>query len=145
MSLSLIFASKFISKISTAIFTGGAVYCSLVEHPARLKIDKRAAVSQFRPSLKRAILIQSLTSSIAFIGSSVAYYLENDKKWLYSAILIMSVIPYTLLCIMPINRKLTDPNLDPDSNETKHLLEKWGLLHSVRSIFGLVSLILMEL
>src|ERR1700693_1338957 len=40
--------------------------------------------------------------------------------------LLGSVIPFTLLVILPTNRKLLNPALDKRSTETERLLSRWG-------------------
>jgi hypothetical protein len=57
------------ATLATALFTGAAVYISLVEHPARLLCPTAHAVEQWRPSYKRAIVIQV---SLAVAGSLLA-------------------------------------------------------------------------
>ncbi|CAF0927980.1 unnamed protein product [Brachionus calyciflorus] len=145
MISSVLLASDFLTKISVSLFTGGAVYISLVEHPARLRAGTKTAIEQFRPSYKRAAKLQASLATLGFIGSTTKYYLNNDIKCLTSGLLILSVIPFTLLIIMPTNKKLLDENLDKNSNEAKLLLQQWGRLHWVRSILSIVSLILIQI
>jgi hypothetical protein len=55
------------------------------------------------------------------------------------------VVPYTLVVILPTNRRLLDPALEPDTPEAARLLRRWGLLHLVRTLLGLVAFALMLL
>ena len=53
------------------------------------------------------------------------------------AVLIFAVMPFTLIVIMPTNKRLLDPALDRNSDVAHHLLQDWGKLHAVRSILAL--------
>jgi len=44
--------------------------------------------------------------------------------------------------ILPINKQLLNPALDMRSAETERLLERWGILHAVRSVLGGLALLL---
>jgi hypothetical protein len=53
------------------------------------------------------------------------------------------VIPFTVLVILPTNKRLLDPGLDCRAAEATALLNRWGQLHAVRSVasaaaFGLL-------
>ena len=53
-----------------------------------------------------------------------------------------SVIPFTLIVILPTNKRLLNPALDRKSAETERLLARWGRLHAVRSILSALALLL---
>jgi Domain of unknown function (DUF1772) len=57
--------------------------------------------------------------------------------------LIFAVVPFTLLVIMPTNRKLLDPAIDRSSDTVHRLLRRWGWLHAVRSGLALASSIVL--
>jgi uncharacterized membrane protein len=54
-------------------------------------------------------------------------------------VLIFAVVPFTLIVIMPTNKKLLNPGLDRASEVAHQLLQDWGKLHAVRSILSLVA------
>jgi hypothetical protein len=54
-------------------------------------------------------------------------------------VLLGSVIPFTLIVIMPTNKKSLSPDLDKESEFAAHLLEKWGRLHAVRSLLSFLA------
>lgn len=62
--------------------------------------------------------------------------------WLIGGILLGLVIPFTLLVILPTNRRLLDPGLDRESLEASQLLGRWGKLHAVRSVLSLSAFLL---
>jgi hypothetical protein len=129
--------------LATALFTGAAVYISLVEHPARLLCPTAHAVQQWRPSYERATVIQA---SLAIAGSllSVAAWLSGAGLiWLLSGLVLGAVVPFTLLVMWPTNKRLEDPALDTTSELARSLLVRWGRLHAVRSGLSLLALILM--
>jgi len=50
-----------------------------------------------------------------------------------------ALIPFTLIVILPTNKRLLNPSLDKDSQLAQQLLHRWARLHAVRSALGLAS------
>lgn len=128
-----------LALLATGVFSGAAVYVSVVEHPVRTSDDPAHALMQWRPSYRRATMMQA---SLAVIGTALALIAWKNsaaRAWLYGALCLGTVIPYTLLVMMPVKSRLMDDHLDPSSNEAKTLLDRWGRLHALRSFLGLVA------
>jgi uncharacterized membrane protein len=56
-----------------------------------------------------------------------------------------AVVPFTLIVILPTNKKLLDPSLDKSSESARNLLQKWGRLHAVRTVLSLAALMILLL
>ncbi|MGH7820563.1 MAG: DUF1772 domain-containing protein [Candidatus Binatia bacterium] len=85
-----------------------------------------------------------MQASLAVLGSGAAvwaWWNGSGTPWLVGAICFAFVVPFTLIAIMPTNDRLADPALDPSSAEARDLLARWSRLHAVRSIAGVVSLL----
>ena len=72
--------------------------------------------------------------TLATIGTWLA---GGPFDWVAAGALLGSVVPYTLLVILPTNTRLLDKALSPDSPEARRLLGRWGALHAVRTLAGL--------
>jgi len=59
--------------------------------------------------------------------------------------LLGSLIPFTLIVILPTNKRLLDAVLAPGSSETAALLTRWGRLHAVRSVVSAIAFLLLGL
>jgi hypothetical protein len=51
-----------------------------------------------------------------------------------------SVIPFTLIVILPTNKLLLNSTLDKRSVEAERLLTRWGALHAVRTVLSGVAM-----
>ena len=129
--------------LSTAIFTGAAIYISLVEHPARGEVTTECAIAQWRPSYKRATLMQASLAIAATVLAIASWIAGGGWSWLLAAMLIASVVPFTLVVMWPINKQLEDGGLETSSEQARGLLNQWGRLHAVRSALGLAALLVM--
>ena len=56
--------------------------------------------------------------------------------------MLVAVIPFTLVAILPTNKRLLDPATARDLDLAERLLTRWGRLHAVRSMASLASLLL---
>jgi Anthrone oxygenase len=54
-----------------------------------------------------------------------------------------AVVPFTLIVIMPTNHTLLGIDPDTSSVESRDLLIRWGKLHAVRTVLGLLAATLM--
>ena len=131
------------ATLATAMFTGAAVYISLVEHPARMEVTTQCAISQWRPSYRRATVMQASLAVAAALLAIAAWLGGAGWAWLIAALLIGAVVPFTLAVMWPINKQLEDGGLDTSSEGVRVLLEQWGRLHAVRSGLSLAALLLM--
>lgn len=132
-------ALQMIAAFAAMLFAGAALYVNVVEHPARMVLETRSAVQQWAPSYKRATLIQAPLALVSLLSGVMAWLLGASIWWLAAALLIGSVVPYTLLVVMPINHKILESDRDLSSVETRELLQKWARLHGVRTTLSLVA------
>ena len=128
--------------LACTLFTGAAIYINLVEHPARLSCGTEIAARQWAPSYKRATLMQVSLAALATLAGAARWLQEGQALWLWGSLFIFSVIPFTVLVILPTNNKLLEPGRDQSSVETRALLEAWGRLHAVRSVLSLIASLL---
>jgi hypothetical protein len=66
------FALEFAATLTTAIFAGASLYISLVEHPARMECGTAVAAAEFRPSYRRATIMQASLAICAFLTAASA-------------------------------------------------------------------------
>jgi hypothetical protein len=133
---------EFVATLATSLFCGAAIYINVVEHPARMSCGTDVALTEFGPSYKRATVLQVSLAVTAFLASFMAWVLDSGRYWLLGSILIISVIPFTLLAILPTNKQLLSPALEKNSEHARELLIRWGKLHLVRSLLSFLSLLL---
>jgi hypothetical protein len=129
-------AFGFLATLCAGTFTGAAAYVNAVEHPARMSCGVPAALAEWRPSYKRATLMQAplaLAGALTAIGAAVT---ESRKEWLLVAVALGSVIPLTLVVIYPTNARLLDPAAERDLPQAQVLLERWNRLHALRTLAG---------
>ena len=87
--------------------------------------------------------MQTSLAAIGLATAILAWMASSDVTFLLAGVLLGSVIPFTLVIILPTNKRLTDSSLDPSSAEAAALLSRWGRLHAVRTIAGLAAFALL--
>jgi hypothetical protein len=133
---------ELLAVLACTLFTGAAVYITAVEHPARLSCGTQIAAIEWAPSYKRATAMQAPLAIVAGLLGILRGVLGGGPLWVWAAVLILSVIPFTLVVIRPTNNQLLDPQRDRGSDETRQLLNSWGRLHSVRTALSVLASIL---
>jgi Domain of unknown function (DUF1772) len=129
-----------------SLFTGASAYINLVEHPARMECGVELTATEFAPSYRRASIMQAILAAVGLISSIAAWFAGASFWWVVAGVLLGSVIPFTLIVILPTNKLLLSPGLDRQSAQTERLLARWGTLHAVRSpVSGLALLLFLYL
>lgn len=119
-----------------AIFTGAAFYINVAEQPARLGLNDRAALQEWKPSYKAGFAMQATLAVVGFVLGVFQWLISGELTWLLGALLLVANWPFTLLAIMPTNNALMATPLDAAGNRSRALLERWGRLHAVRTALG---------
>jgi hypothetical protein len=134
--------AEFVAVLSCSLFTGASVYINLVEHPARMQCGVEIAATEFAPSYRRATVLQATSAAVGLISSIAAWLAGATFWWLVAGVMLGSVIPFTLLVILPTNKLLLSPTLDKRPVDAERLLARWGSLHAVRSVLSGLALLL---
>jgi Anthrone oxygenase len=130
-----------LALIASAVFFGAAFYVNFAEQPARLHLDDRSLLAEWKASYKRGFAMQAPLAAVGFVLGVIAWWQTRDWLWLAGAVVLVMNWPYTLLGIMPTNNVLMA--LDPDAGpQSRRLIEKWAMLHAVRTTLGAAATVL---
>jgi uncharacterized membrane protein len=121
---------------AAALFTGAAFYVNFAEQPARLTLDDRALLTQWKPAYKRGYTMQASLAIAGFVLGALAYWQTGRLPFLIGALLMLANWPWTLLAILPTNKILMATEPAAAGPKTRALLMKWNRLHAVRTVLG---------
>jgi Anthrone oxygenase len=128
-----------LALIVAAVFSGAAIYINVGEQPARLKLDDRSLLSEWKPAYKRGFAMQASLAVLGFVLGLLAWWQTRDWRWLLGAALLIANWPYTLAVIMTTNSRLMAITPDEAGPESRKLIENWGRLHAVRMALGFLA------
>jgi hypothetical protein len=110
-----------------AIFFGAAFYVNFAEQPARLHLDDRSLLVEWKPAYKRGFIMQASLAVIGFVLGMLAWWQTAIWLWLFGALVLVA------------NNELMA--IDPTSAgpHSRKLIQKWSRLHAVRTALGLAA------
>src|SRR5215470_14234090 len=131
-----------LALLVAAVFAGVAIYVSACEHPARLKLDPRAMLTQWKPAYRHGAAMQASLALIGTILGVAAWWQGGHWLWLVGAVALILPWPWTLLVIKPTNDELLATGLNDAGPRSQALIEKWGRLHAARTALGVLAAVL---
>jgi hypothetical protein len=130
-----------VALIISAVFAGAALYVNIVEQPARLSLDDRSLLCEWKPSYKRGYAMQAPLAILGFLLGLLAWWQTGLWTWLAGATIMIANWPYTLLVIRPTNNRLMEMDADAAGTDARRLIEKWARQHAVRTGLGFAAVL----
>ena len=128
-----------LALIIAAVFAGAALYINIAEQPARLNLDDRSLLIEWKPAYKLGFVMQASLAIAGFLLGMLAWWQTGVWLWLLGAFVLVANWPYTLIGIMPTNGKLMAIEPAAAGPDSRGLIEKWARLHAVRTALGFAA------
>jgi Domain of unknown function (DUF1772) len=130
-----------LALVVASLFSGVAFYVNFAEQPARLQLDDKALLTEWKPSYRRGFVMQATLAMLAFFLGAIAWWQTGIAAFLIGALLILAPWPWTLLVMKPVNDKLVGTDLAKAGPDTRATLHQWNRLHAVRTLVGAAAVI----
>jgi hypothetical protein len=128
-----------LALIAAALFAGAAVYINVAEQPARLALDDKALLQEWKPAYKRGTAMQAPLAMLGFLFGGMAWWQTGHMAWAVGALLMIANWPVTFFAIMPTNNRLVSIEVAAAGPHSRELIERWGSLHAVRTTLGFAA------
>ncbi|MDQ2898511.1 MAG: DUF1772 domain-containing protein [Acidobacteriota bacterium] len=125
-----------LSLLTAALFSGAAIYINFAEQPARLELDDRSLLVQWKRSYKRGFLMQAPLAVVGCLLGRASWCLTGQIGFVVGALLMIANLPWTVFGVMPTNKILMRTELAAAGRKSRALIVKWNVLHAVRSGLG---------
>ncbi len=116
-----------------------AFYVNVVEQPARLGLDDPALLAEWKVAYRRGFALQAPLAFLGFALGTLVWYRTGQVLFLLGALLMIANWPWTLLIMMPTNKKIMATPLEEAEPETRDRLVKWNGLHATWTCLGCLA------
>jgi hypothetical protein len=124
---------------TAALFAGAALYINVAEQPARLGLDDRALLQEWKPAYKKGTAMQAPLAILGFVLGLMAWWQSGHVAWAVGAVLMIANWPVTFFAIMPTNNRLVGIDAADAGPQSRAMIERWGSLHAVRTALGFAA------
>jgi len=122
-----------------AAFAGAAFYLNVAEQPARLGLDDKSLLKEWKPSYAAGFVMQASLAVVSGLLGLTEAWLTKDWRWVVGAVLILTNWPYTFIGMMPTNNRLKGIPESDAGPTSRGMIESWGRLHAVRTSLGIAA------
>src|SRR5262245_40843187 len=124
-----------------ALFTGAAFYVNFAEQPARLTLDDRSLLAEWKLAYSRGFVMQATLAVVGLLLGAIAWCQTGRLAFLAGGLLMLTNWPWTLFVIAPTNNALMATVIAEAGPETRARIVKWGTLHRVRTLLGALAVV----
>ena len=128
-----------LALLVAAVFSGAALYINVAEQPARLGLDDRSLLAEWKPAYKHGTAMQAPLAIVGFLLGLAAWWQAGHVGWVLGALLMIANWPVTFFVIMPTNNTLMATDPAAAGPESRAMIERWGSLHAVRTALGFAA------
>ena len=128
-----------LALLVAAVFSGAALYINVAEQPARLKLDDRSLLTEWKPAYKNGLAMQAPLAIVGCLLGMVMWWQTGQAGWVIGALLMVANWPVTLFAIMPTNNRLMATDPAAAGPESRAMIERWGSLHAIRTALGFAA------
>jgi hypothetical protein len=107
-----------------------------------MDLEDAPLLAQWQPSYKRALPLQAGLAMLGGAAGFLAWYEDREWQWVAGSLLLLANWPFTMLVIMPVNKRLMAMAPQEAGAGSRALLRRWGSLHAVRSALGAAASLL---
>jgi hypothetical protein len=129
-----------LALIASALFGGAAFYVNVAEQPARLHLDDRALLTEWKPAYQRGAAMQAPLALAGFVLGLLAWWQSPHTGFLIGAAAIIAPWPWTLIVIKPTNDALLAIDPERAGPQTRALVVRWGAIHGVRTALAAIAI-----
>jgi hypothetical protein len=141
-----------VGTIAAGLFAGTALYISIGEVPSMRMFGLEEHWRYFPYMYNRAAPPQIAFAAVA-CAASIAHGTRiigakfDRNLWIGAGTIFLGMLPYTVICLFPTNHLIINDNkkvtLGQESQfsatQKKELLDKWAVLHFVRTVGSVVG------
>ncbi|KAG0273045.1 hypothetical protein BGZ95_011156 [Linnemannia exigua] len=136
-SSNILLVTKVITISSIGIFAGTALNYNTIVMPSLRKFASSSSLAVWAEMYLLAKPIQISTITISALGGMFLFYKTANPYYLYSAVLMASIAPYTFSLLYPINNKLLEIRKHGgDDRPVEEMLVRWDTIHFGRTVIS---------
>ena len=133
-----------IALVFAGLFAGGVLMEAIVEHPARLAAEAGGGIDVMQRVLERADPYMPGLALAGFAAGLASYLLGGPALDLAAALLLLAIVPFTILLLVPINKRILAYRPSAGGAiEIVALMKRWTPRHAIRSVAGVLAFLLL--